>query len=59
MVCPVPAYDGPELQLDLIPVSLFVKNSDGKSSETHAFFYKHKPNLGKKIQSNFLLGPPA
>lgn len=59
MVCPVPAYDGPELQSDLIPVSLVVKNSDGKSSETHAFFYKRKNNLGKKIHSNFLLGPPA
>lgn len=52
MVCPVPPYDGPEVQVDLIPVSLFIKNSDGKSSETHAFFYKRKINLGKKVQNN-------
>jgi len=38
MICVVPPYDGPENQ-DAIHVSLFVKNSDGKTSESHSFVY--------------------
>jgi len=38
MICVVPAYDGPD-DADTIHVSLFVKNSDGKTSESHAFAY--------------------
>lgn len=45
MICVVPPYDGPENHGDDVHVSLFVKNSDGKTSESHAFAYTRRGYL--------------
>lgn len=47
IVCTIPPYDGLEMGTN-VAVSVFVKNSDGKSSESHAFLYTRRPSIGKR-----------
>lgn len=47
IVCTIPAYDGPDVE-GSVAVSLFVKNSDGKCSESHAFLYTRRSRIGKR-----------